>query len=67
MLELHTPILIACNKSDLASARSEKSIVEEIEREMEQMRVSRGATLEGQDQADSAPPLPVHAMSINSF
>eukprot|EP00913_Durusdinium_trenchii_P001522 g1409.t1 len=53
MLELHTPILIACNKSDLGSARSEKFIVEEIEREIEQMRVSRGATLEGQDQADS--------------
>lgn len=28
--------------------------VEEIEREIEQMRVSRGATLEGQDQADSS-------------
>lgn len=28
--------------------------MEEIEREIEQMRVSRGATLEGQDQADSA-------------
>ena len=27
--------------------------VEEIEREIEQMRISRGATLEGQDQADS--------------
>eukprot|EP00435_Cladocopium_sp_Y103_P040529 s2202_g11.t1 len=53
MLELHTPILIACNKSDLSTARSEKFIVEEIEREIEQMRVSRGATLEGQDQADS--------------
>lgn len=53
MLELHTPILIACNKSDFSTARSEKFIVEEIEREIEQMRVSRGATLEGQDQADS--------------
>lgn len=27
MLELHTPILIACNKSDLSTARSEKFIV----------------------------------------
>eukprot|EP00930_Biecheleria_cincta_P035034 TRINITY_DN24134_c0_g1_i1.p1 TRINITY_DN24134_c0_g1~~TRINITY_DN24134_c0_g1_i1.p1 ORF type:complete len:256 (-),score=42.27 TRINITY_DN24134_c0_g1_i1:131-898(-) len=53
VLELHTPILLACNKCDLSAARSEKSIVDEIEREMEQMRVSRAATLEGQDQADS--------------
>jgi len=53
VLELHTPILLACNKSDLATARTEKFIVEEIEREMEQMRVSRTAALEGQDQADS--------------
>ena len=30
MLELHTPILIACNKSDLASARSEKFIVAQL-------------------------------------
>ncbi|CAE7231256.1 Srprb, partial [Symbiodinium sp. KB8] len=53
VLELHTPMLVACNKSDLTSARTEKFIVEEIEREIEQMRVSRAATLEGQDQADS--------------
>merc|ERR1719473_2170117 len=53
VIELHIPILLACNKSDLSSARTEKFIVEEIEREMEQMRTSRGATLEGQDQADS--------------
>ena len=74
-------MLVACNKSDLTSARTEKFIVrafdwasvdrfaqdafclgpllvsqlkvEEIEREIEQMRVSRAATLEGQDQADS--------------
>ncbi|CAE7513222.1 SRPRB [Symbiodinium natans] len=48
VLELHTPIMVACNKSDLTSARTEKFIVrgldrvEEIEREIEQMRVSRG-------------------------
>jgi len=53
VLDLHTPILLACNKCDLSSARSEKAIVDEIEREIEQMRVSRAATLEGQDQADS--------------
>mmetsp|Transcript_33614 Transcript_33614/g.99798 ORF Transcript_33614/g.99798 Transcript_33614/m.99798 type:complete len:252 (-) Transcript_33614:35-790(-) len=47
------PILLACNKCDLPSARTEKFIVEEIEREIEQMRVSRAATLEGQDQAES--------------
>jgi len=53
VIELHIPILLACNKSDLSSSRTEKFIVEEIEREMEQMRTSRGATLDGQDQADS--------------
>merc|ERR1712039_91041 len=53
IIELHTPILIACNKADLNTAKTEKAIIEEIEREIEQMRVSRGATLEGQDQADS--------------
>jgi len=36
-----------------ATARAEKFITEEIEREIEQMRVSRAATLEGQDSADS--------------
>mmetsp|Transcript_25004 Transcript_25004/g.56713 ORF Transcript_25004/g.56713 Transcript_25004/m.56713 type:complete len:264 (-) Transcript_25004:74-865(-) len=53
ILELHTPILLACNKCDLSSARPEKFIMDEIDREIEQMRVSRAATLEGQDQADS--------------
>mmetsp|Transcript_45608 Transcript_45608/g.90456 ORF Transcript_45608/g.90456 Transcript_45608/m.90456 type:complete len:258 (-) Transcript_45608:129-902(-) len=53
ILELHTPILLACNKTDLATARPEKFILDEIDREMEQMRLSRAATLEGQDQADS--------------
>merc|ERR1712031_67217 len=50
---LRTPILLACNKADLKTARSEQFIVDEIEREIERMRTSRGATLEGQDQADS--------------
>jgi len=53
VIELHIPILLCCNKIDLPGARTEKYILEEIEREMEQMRASRGATLEGQDQADS--------------
>uniref|UniRef100_A0A7S4Q0I1 Signal recognition particle receptor subunit beta n=1 Tax=Alexandrium monilatum TaxID=311494 RepID=A0A7S4Q0I1_9DINO len=53
VLELHTPILLTCNKCDLPSARPEKFIIDEIDREIEQMRVSRAATLEGQDQADS--------------
>lgn len=47
------PMILACNKSDLSGARPEKFILEEIEREIEQMRVSRGATLQGEDQADS--------------
>lgn len=50
---LRTPLLLACNKSDSSSARTEKFIIDEIEREIERMRISRGATLEGQDQADS--------------
>merc|ERR1712048_877195 len=50
---LHTPILLAQNKTDLSTAKTEKYIIDEIEREIEQMRFSRGATLEGQDQADS--------------
>merc|ERR1712194_982651 len=53
IIELHTPILLACNKIDLATAKTEKMIIEEIEREIELMRASRAATLEGQDQADS--------------
>lgn len=53
ILELHTPILLALNKTDLVTARTEKFILDEINREIEQMRFSRGATLEGQDQADS--------------
>jgi len=53
ILELHLPILLACNKAETSSARPEKFILSEIEREIEAMRLSRGATLEGQDQADS--------------
>lgn len=53
IVDLHTPILLAFNKIDLATAKTEKYIIEEIEREIEIMRNSRGATLEGQDQADS--------------
>merc|ERR1712048_747942 len=50
---LHTPVLLAQNKTDLQTAKTEKYIIDEIEREIEQMRVSRGATLAGEDQADS--------------
>merc|ERR1740121_228692 len=53
IVDLHIPILLAFNKIDLPTARTEKFIVDEIEREIEIMRNSRGATLEGQDQADS--------------
>lgn len=53
VLDLHTPLLLALNKIDLPTARPEKYIIEEIEREIEIMRGSRAATLEGQDQADS--------------
>jgi signal recognition particle receptor subunit beta len=51
--ELRIPVLLTLNKVDLPGARTEKSILEELDREIEQMRVSRSATLEGQDQADS--------------
>lgn len=53
ILDLHPPILLALNKCDLVSARTEKFILDELDREMEHMRFSRGATLEGQDSADS--------------
>merc|ERR1719408_1177969 len=51
--ELRLPLLLACNKTDLAGARSEKFIIDEIEREIERMRISRGASLQGEDSADS--------------
>merc|ERR1711988_1631312 len=53
LCELHTPILLCLNKTDLKTARSEKVVMDELEREIEQMRISRGAALEGQDEADS--------------
>jgi signal recognition particle receptor subunit beta len=53
VLEMRIPILLACNKTELGGARPDKFILEELEREIEQMRVSRGATLAGEDQADS--------------
>jgi len=53
VLHLHTPILLAFNKSDAPGARTDKFVVSELEREIEAMRLSRGATLEGQDQVDS--------------
>mmetsp|Transcript_17401 Transcript_17401/g.40654 ORF Transcript_17401/g.40654 Transcript_17401/m.40654 type:complete len:259 (-) Transcript_17401:108-884(-) len=53
MCSLKIPMLIAYNKTDLPSARPDKMLLQELEREIEQMRTSRGATLEGQDQADS--------------
>lgn len=53
VLELHTPILLALNKTDLTTARTDKFIVDELDREIEIMRNSRAATLEGQDSADS--------------
>jgi len=51
--ELHIPILLALNKVDLTAARTEKFIIDELDREIEVMRQSRAATLEGQDSADS--------------
>eukprot|EP00921_Rhytidocystis_pertsovi_P026642 GHVQ01042974.1.p1 GENE.GHVQ01042974.1~~GHVQ01042974.1.p1 ORF type:complete len:338 (+),score=44.11 GHVQ01042974.1:57-1070(+) len=53
MTHLHLPILIACNKTDLPKARSPFTIKIDIEREIERLKVSRSATLEGQDAADS--------------
>lgn len=51
--DLHIPLLLACNKTDVSTARSEKFILEEIDREIERMRISRGASLQGEDAADS--------------
>jgi len=51
--ELHIPIMLALNKIDLPGARTEKFIVDELDREIEIMRASRGVALEGQDSADS--------------
>eukprot|EP00427_Karlodinium_veneficum_P024916 CAMPEP_0169102626 /NCGR_PEP_ID=MMETSP1015-20121227/22269_1 /TAXON_ID=342587 /ORGANISM="Karlodinium micrum, Strain CCMP2283" /LENGTH=272 /DNA_ID=CAMNT_0009163743 /DNA_START=34 /DNA_END=852 /DNA_ORIENTATION=+ len=53
IIDLQIPILLACNKIDSKHAQTEKFIVEKLEREIEQMRVSRGATLDNQDQAAS--------------
>lgn len=48
-----TPILLVCNKSDLPNARVVPVVQEDLEREIERLRVSRGATLEGQDEVDN--------------
>eukprot|EP00929_Paragymnodinium_shiwhaense_P101614 TRINITY_DN64758_c0_g3_i1.p1 TRINITY_DN64758_c0_g3~~TRINITY_DN64758_c0_g3_i1.p1 ORF type:complete len:310 (+),score=78.45 TRINITY_DN64758_c0_g3_i1:65-931(+) len=53
LCELHTPILLALNKIDSVSARTQKFIIDEIEREIETMRHSRSVALEGEDQVDS--------------
>jgi len=40
----NTPILIACNKSDLVTANSVESITKEIEKELNELRKSKTAT-----------------------
>eukprot|EP00386_Alphamonas_edax_P005356 GDKI01017199.1.p1 GENE.GDKI01017199.1~~GDKI01017199.1.p1 ORF type:complete len:271 (-),score=86.03 GDKI01017199.1:23-835(-) len=47
------PLLIACNKQDVGGARKKEGVVEDLEREIERLRQSRGVALEGQDEADS--------------
>eukprot|EP00397_Hematodinium_sp_SG-2012_P062006 GEMP01082991.1.p1 GENE.GEMP01082991.1~~GEMP01082991.1.p1 ORF type:complete len:118 (+),score=22.98 GEMP01082991.1:348-701(+) len=47
------PMMICVNKIDLAGARSEEQVVEDLEREIERMRTSRGAALEGEDAAET--------------
>ncbi|KAF8821568.1 signal recognition particle receptor beta subunit protein [Cardiosporidium cionae] len=46
------PFLLACNKSDLHSARPPSLIKEDLEREIEKVRISRSALLEGQERSD---------------
>jgi len=43
-----TSILIACNKTDLPSARQPASIMDTLSREIDKLRLSRGAVLEGE-------------------
>eukprot|EP00820_Chromera_velia_P012890 Cvel_23568.t1-p1 / transcript=Cvel_23568.t1 / gene=Cvel_23568 / organism=Chromera_velia_CCMP2878 / gene_product=Signal recognition particle receptor subunit beta, putative / transcript_product=Signal recognition particle receptor subunit beta, putative / location=Cvel_scaffold2444:171-2776(-) / protein_length=237 / sequence_SO=supercontig / SO=protein_coding / is_pseudo=false len=51
---LKPSMLICCNKKDLREARGEEQIRADLEREIDALRTSRAATLEGQDEADSA-------------
>ncbi|CBZ50986.1 hypothetical protein NCLIV_040600 [Neospora caninum Liverpool] len=44
-----TPLLLVVNKTDLPDARTQESVVEDIEREIERSRASRAAMLEGED------------------
>ncbi|XP_050411961.1 signal recognition particle receptor subunit beta [Patella vulgata] len=43
------PVLIACNKQDLTLAKGSKVIRAQLEKEMNTLRVTRGAALQGQD------------------
>eukprot|EP00918_Siedleckia_nematoides_P011618 GHVU01025463.1.p3 GENE.GHVU01025463.1~~GHVU01025463.1.p3 ORF type:complete len:114 (+),score=22.26 GHVU01025463.1:1081-1422(+) len=43
------PVLVAGNKSELPGARLEKTLREDIERQIERTRASRAATLEDED------------------
>ncbi|CEM16418.1 unnamed protein product [Vitrella brassicaformis CCMP3155] len=51
--KLRPPLLLACNKSDVPTARKPDMVKDDIEREIERLRQSRSATLEGQDEADN--------------
>ncbi|PFH36594.1 signal recognition particle receptor beta subunit protein [Besnoitia besnoiti] len=46
-----TPLLLVVNKTDLPESRSQESVVEDLEREIERSRASRSALLEGEDDA----------------
>lgn len=46
-------ILLCVNKTDVPGARTEKQVVDELEREIERMRTSRAAALEGEDVAET--------------
>lgn len=52
VLENQTPFLLACNKTDLPAAKTVAGVREDLQREIERLRVSRAAALEGEDAAE---------------
>ena len=51
VLDNRTPILVVCNKSDLQFSRKPVQIESEIEKEIEELRKVRKATMDDQDTA----------------
>ncbi|CAH1776083.1 unnamed protein product [Owenia fusiformis] len=49
-----TPIVVACNKQDITMAKGSKVIKSQLEKEMNKVRVSRSAALQGQDNSSNS-------------